>query len=202
MNSYSQYGEDIEVAKIFGDSKGLLLEIGAWSATTFSNSRLFIEQGWDAVLVEFSPMPVHSLVKEYGYNPNVKIIQAAITENEQPATEFDITEDALSTADPQLKQRWLDASVNYYGTLWVPTLSIDQLYKQFFSMGKPEYVSVDTEGTSAYLAAKLMKRYHPHVLVAEFDDGTNLLGLKVIASQTGYRIAHENDTNIIFESHA
>ncbi len=79
MNSYSQYGEDVEVTKIFGEHVGLLLEIGAWGSKDLSNSRAFIEVGWEAVLVEFSPMPVHSLVLEYGYNPKVKIIQAAVT---------------------------------------------------------------------------------------------------------------------------
>jgi len=53
--SHSQNGEDSIIAACFPpDYKGTLLEIGAWFPEEFSNSKLFIDRGWDATLVEFS----------------------------------------------------------------------------------------------------------------------------------------------------
>ncbi len=198
--SYSQYGEDDIIAKIFSDYRGTLLEIGAWGVKDFSNSRLFIERGWSAVLVEFSPMPVHSLVKEYGHNDCVKIIQAAITADDQPLIEFDVTENALSTADQNLKRRWADASVDYYGKLWVPALSVKKLLNQFFYSRRLDYASIDTEGTSVNLALALLDtQFRPRVVVVEYDDGPGLVLIKKRFDQVGYRVVYENDTNVILE---
>src|ERR1700693_122327 len=50
--SYAQSQEDDFVLNYFGDFKGTLLEIGANDGVTFSNSRLLIENGWNAHLLE------------------------------------------------------------------------------------------------------------------------------------------------------
>ncbi len=187
MNSFSQNQEDLQVAQCFHeDFKGLLVEIGAWFPIEFSNSRLLIERGWDAVLCEFSPLAVDRQVRqygclahecqvpEYGNHDRVRIIQAAITPNERHVERFHITEDALSTNDPEQVERWKNMRPDYhggfYGTLWVPTLSWDQLKDQFFPKRVPDFISVDTEGSSTELAiAILQSNWRPKVLCAEHN---------------------------------
>ena len=124
--SFSQFGEDDIVMRLFDDQPHTVLEIGSWGVRDFSNSRLFIEAGWDAVLVEFSPMPVHALVTEYGYNDRVQVIQAAITADAQHVQRFEITQDALSSNDPAVLAQWRDMASDgtvgsnrggYYGRL-------------------------------------------------------------------------------------
>lgn len=194
-DSYSQYGEDKIIAAMFGDHKGLLLEIGAWNPRDLSNSRLLIERGWEAVLVEFSPMPVHCLAMEYGYNDKITIIQAAVTANGQPITQFDITENALSTATAEIKDKWAKA-INYYSKLWVQTLSMPELLSRFFKDRQPDYVSIDTEGTSVDLAMALLEtNCRPPVLVVEFDNALARITEK--AQGAGYRVVSTNETNVI-----
>lgn len=194
-DSYSQYGEDKIIAEMFGDHKGLLLEIGAWNPRDLSNSRLLIERGWEAVLVEFSPMPVHCLAIEYGYNDKITIIQAAVTANGQPITQFDITENALSTATAEIKEKWAKV-VNFYGKLWVQTLSIPELLSRFFKDRQPDYVSIDTEGTSVDLGIALLEaNCRPPVLVVEFDNALARITEK--AQSAGYRVVSTNETNVI-----
>src|SRR5438876_1079419 len=110
MKGYSQFGEDLKVAEILGitdkTAPGTILEIGAHGPTDMSNSRAFIELGWSAVLVEFTPMPVHALVQAYGYCDRVRVIQAAITPGPEHVKCFEITENAFSTSDSKNAERW------------------------------------------------------------------------------------------------
>jgi len=210
--SYSQFGEDDIVANLFGawrtgDQSGTVLDIGAWGVKDFSNSRLFIESGWDAVLVEFSPCPVDALVREYGYNDRVQVIQAAITADEQHVQRFEITQDALSSNKPEVLNQWRDMASDgtvgsnrggYYGRLWVPTLSVMDLLNQFFGDRKPDFASVDTEGSSVEVALALMATdWRPRVVCVEYDQ--QLPYLLERAQEWQYKAVHTNSTNVILE---
>jgi len=98
---YSQQEEEKYILEaVAGIEHGRVLDIGAWNPITFSNSRALIEKGWDAILIEFSPLPVHDLLVEYGYNPKVTIIQAAMA-LERGLINPDVTDDAVSTDNPE-----------------------------------------------------------------------------------------------------
>ena len=178
---YSQHGEDKIVASWFADNTDLhekhgfgnLLEIGAYEPTEISNSRLLIEYGWDATLIEFSPTPVKDLVKAYAGNDRVRVIAAALTTCHQHVQEFNVTDDGLSSNDPVHAEKWKDFPCGYYGKLWVPSLSIQAMMDQFFPNKPLHFVSIDTEGTSVPLAIEFMRledRWKPIVLCVEHDD--------------------------------
>lgn len=193
---YSQNREDETISAQFpSDYKGLLIEIGAWEPVNFSNSRMLIERGWDAVLCEFSPMPVHKLVEAYGATSNVRIIQAAITPCDQHLREFHVTQDALSTDDAGQMERW-QGKGGYYGSLYVPTITWDTLKDQFFPKRIPDVVSVDTEGSSVPLAITILNsNWRPKVLVVEHNDRT--VELMQVARPHGYKIFEMTQENAI-----
>lgn len=199
MKYYSQFGEDVKVAELLTVNgvlpKGLILEIGAWHHTLLSNSRAFIEDGWDAVLVEMSPTAVSTLVREYGYNDRVQVIQAAITPGPEKVKQFEISEDALSTSEQGNMDVWRKIA-GYYGRLWVQSLSVDALMDQFFAGRLIDVASIDAEGTSPGVAVALMESEHrPRVLVVEFDN--KLEYLQTIARQWGYETRGVTDANLI-----
>ena len=199
MTDTSQNGEATIVAGCFPpDHKGFLVEIGAWEPVNFSNSRLFIERGWDAVLCEFSPMPVHKLLQAYDAETGdgrIKIVQAAITACDQHVREFSITEDALSTDSLEQMSRWGSAG-GYYGALWVPTLTWDKLKDQFFPKRIPDFVSVDTEGSSVELAIVIMQsNWRPKVLVVEHNGRD--IELWQVAKPLGYKMVDKTQENLI-----
>lgn len=205
MTSYSQYGEDLQVAAIFEKAPGNsadsahahhVLDIGAWGVKDLSNSRLFIEQGWKATLVEFSPGPVRELVRQYGYDARVRIIQAAITAEPDHVREFQITDDALSaTPDSETCKTWAENG-GYFGTLWVPTLTVKQLLDQFFGAESIDYVSIDTEGTSVDIAIALIRTDHkPKVICTEHDN--RIVELMAVAQENGYTSRWMNAVNVI-----
>ncbi len=201
MNSFSQNGEDTIVAACFpADHKGLCLEIGAWDAIDKSNSRLFIQSGWDAILVEFSPLAVEKLIREYGYNERVRIIQAAVTPNARHVERFHITEDALSTDSAAQVGKWKDMREGYsggfYGQLWVPTLSWDQLVAQFLADRVPDFISVDTEGSSAEMAITILQSdWRPKVLCCEHDNRDT--EIMQVAKKYKYVAVERNCENLI-----
>ena len=194
--SYSQNGEDLVVAAQFPpDYKGTLLEIGAWEPINLSNSRLLIERGWSAVLVEFSPIPVSKLVREYAKCERVKIIAAAITPGPEHVTRYQITDDALSTNDAEQLRIWKTAG-GYYGPLWVPTLSVDALLSQFFGDTVIDFASIDTEGSSPDIAIALMSTDHrPKVLCVEHNGAT--VRIMETAQKYQYKMIHMNQENMI-----
>ncbi len=196
MNSFSQAGEDLIVAKQFPASfTGNLLEIGAWDPVTFSNSRAFIDGGWSAVLCEFSPGPLQKLIAAYNRCPNVQVVGAAVTVADEHVAPFRITNDAVSTNDYLVETTWKEKG-GYYGDLWVPTLPLDRLLSQFFGDRKLDYASIDTEGTSNALAIALLKTEHrPNVLVCEHDGRD--VELMAVAQELGYVMVHKNATNVI-----
>ncbi len=201
--SYSQGGEDDIVAGCFPpDFRGNLLEVGSWEPVNFSNSRLLIECGWDATLVEFSPLAVDKLIREYPDNPKVRVIAAAITPIEAHVQRFSITEDALSApeAEGEKSTRWLNMRPGYhggfYGHLWVPTLSLDKLIQQFFGDRQIDFASIDTEGSSTEIAITLMRSdWRPKVLVVEHD--SRQVEIMAEAKRHGYKAVEINQQNMV-----
>ena len=199
--SYSQNGEDDIVAGLFPpDFKGTLLEIGAYHPTELSNSRLLIERGWSAVLVEFSPGPVKALVKEYAGVPRepiprVIVVAAAITAEAAHVEEFAVTDDALSSNDEQHLKLWAKEG-GYYGHLWVPTMSVHALLSQFFGQRPCDFASVDTEGSSVPVAIALMQSDHrPRVMCIEHN--SRQVEVMQVAQPLGYACVHMTQENMV-----
>jgi len=205
MNFYSQYGEDRIFSEHFGSRKGHLLEIGAWGPRDLSNSRHLIEQGWQATLVDFAPMPIRDLLKEYGYAEKVQVIQAALTDNRDlHFSKFEITDDALSSNDDRVRHIWREKG-GYYGFAWVPTIPVS-FFLGMFGRGF-DLISVDTEGTSTDLARTLISHgCQPEIMCVEHDG--NILNCEsgspsfndnwgIITSR--YSILKANGTNVILK---
>jgi len=202
----SQNNEDEIIAACFPpDHKGTLLEIGAWFPEEFSNSKLFIDRGWDATLVEFSPLAVDRQIKAHGYNERVKIIAAAVTAEPGHVTRFHVTEDALSTDSEAQVAGWKDLRPGYhggfYGHLWVPTISIGALLSQFFGNTPLDFASIDTEGSSTEICIALMRTDHrPKVICVEYNG--RAVEIMQVARPLGYVIVEQNQENLILRKGA
>lgn len=75
-NTYSQYGEDGILEKIFkelGIEKGLFCEFGAWDGIHLSNTYALYEQGWSGVYIEGDKKKFKELTKNIT-DPSSKLI--------------------------------------------------------------------------------------------------------------------------------
>lgn len=79
---YSQNNEEELLMDYFNCSNSNdmhLLDIGANDGSTFSNSARLIEIGWNATLLEPSPLAFEKLQKYHADNPNVKCLNYGIS---------------------------------------------------------------------------------------------------------------------------
>lgn len=196
MNLYSQYGEDRHITSIVRDCEGQrLLDIGAYHPTCFSNSRALLESGWSGVLVEPSPEPFLTLLKEYEPWKGVELINAAVVPA-HPAglIRFHATADAVSTSDEVVRERWAKAG-GYYGSYWAHTIAVGDLIAQFGANW--DFINVDTEGSSVDVFAAIIRAgCRPRCMCVEHDD--RVQESNRYASSAGYRQVLLNGTNVLY----
>lgn len=192
--SYSQYGEDRIIRGLLGDETGRLLDIGAWDPKAMSNSRCLIEAGWEAVLVEPSPIPLSNLIREYADHPKVIVVGAAIG-RKRGLESFSFTDDATTTSDEETRCKW-GPICKYYGDAYVNVMTITELVSTFGD--KFEFVNIDAEGNSCDIARHMLAKtgIRPSVLCIEHDGHVEMLTEQF--SEHGYRLVTDNGTNVIF----
>lgn len=194
MNTYSQYAEDLHAWEILGRHKvtaGRVLEIGAWNPIDKSNSRSFIEAGWEAVLIEPSPKPLADCAREYWHNERVTVIGSPVTV-EGGIIEMNLTDDALSSQ--VIQPQW--SGFGWYGKIKMLSISLQDLFIHIG--GNFEVISFDVEGQSCDLFFAMLKGgVRPRVVILEHDN--RLVELHAIAQEAGYRQAHLNGTNCVLE---
>lgn len=204
--SYSQTKdnpEDLIIYEIFARAQqhtGKLLDIGAWDPIVFSNSRLLIEHGWSAVLIEPSPTPLRNLIAAYGprftrqESQDICVVGAAVG-LQAGLVKMAITDDAVSTSRTEVETLWKDAG-QYVGHAYFPVMTIQDIFDRF--AGPFDFVNIDAEGLSVELAIQYLNmEAFPRVLCVEHDNRT--VELMQVASKRGYSAREINPTNIILE---
>jgi hypothetical protein len=191
VTSYSQYSEDVIFVPLLEKCQTKrLLDIGAWDAKTFSNSRALIEMGWSAVLFEPSPGPLRNLAREYDGIGRVRIVGAAVTVH-GGLVDLKVTDDAVSQPDNSVKQEWLETG-GFYGVVTMPSLAVADLFAQFG--GDFEFCSFDSEGTSCDLFFEMLRvGPRPRCVIVEHDN--RIVELNQYAEAAHYRQVHINGTN-------
>jgi len=181
LTDYSQSGEQAIILKALeGVQHGKFLDIGAWHPKTFSNVRALYELGWHGVMVEPSPGPMRDLLKEYGREPRITLIQAACGMN-QNLQRLIVTDDALSTTDAGLAKAWGERG-GYFGNVLVPTIPLEAILT---ALGPFDFVNIDTEGSSRALLEELLRLQEPRCICVEHDGQEQQL--RRLAKTHGYQ---------------
>ncbi len=171
--------------------KGSLLDIGAWHPTELSNSRALIELGFSATLIEPSPEPFISLVKEYGEHPNVLLICAAVT-LEPGLVKLHATADAVSTTSDAEREKWRHSG-GFYGSFLTWGLTLEEISNRF---GGFSFINYDAEGISADLFLHALELGWETTCVCVETDGR---AEEIITKATprGYHVVYGNGTNLV-----
>lgn len=159
---YSQREEEKYILEFFKDKKkGTVLEIGAFNAELFSNSRALILKGWDAVLIEASPKCYNTICSFYqrecanslDYFDNtsfllkngssVYVYNYAIAEK-NGELEFYDSEGAVATGSKQHYDIWKTYQKDFK-VINVPSLSWDT-FNSTRGFKCYDFISIDVEG--------------------------------------------------------
>ena len=212
MTDYSQGGEQEYILKALGYEVGVdgtplgvfrgerLLDIGAWNAKTFSNSRALIEMGWSAVLFEPSPGPLHGLVKEYGNNPRVEVVGLPVSVK-GGLMKIRCTDDALSSDEQNIEHFKTWEGYGFYGSLHTWAVAVWHVFDHW-SRGDGsnnfDFVSIDTEGSSVDILAEMLRLGDewPRCIVVEYDNRFDEVKDLV---KGRYRPLFYNGINIVLE---
>lgn len=200
---YSQQDEQRYILDALKDiDKGTLLDVGAWNAKTFSNSRALIEMGWKAMLVEPSPGPLNALLKEYGEQENVTIVSAlvvAMPSVVSPFRRLHVSEDGVSTTEEAEYKKWRKHA-NFVGDLYLFGVNI---YSLLLAGEHFDFVSIDTEGTSVDLLKDLMavtkasQHRQPQCICVEHNDRQDEV---YFATRGRYETIYANTENLVLKA--
>lgn len=192
IKKYSQGNEETAILAACGATGGTFWDIGAWAARDFSNTRALYELGWSGLMIEPSPGPLRNLVKDYAWDPRVRVIGAAVG-LEKSLIEMKVTDDAVSTSDTANFDKW-KGHAEFYGSVYIPVITIPEIINQF---GGAQMVSIDAEGISVDLfKAMLATGMRPRCVCLEYDD--RLAECLVAANACGYSETFCDGNNVIF----
>ena len=196
MKRYSQYDEQEHILRIFaGQPAGRFLDVGAYNPFEFSNTRALYELGWSGVMVEPAPGPMSSLVKEYGNDPRITLIQGlARMPGGADLKRMRVTDDCVSTTEEREYERWR-RQAQFLGSVLIPTFPLIDV---ILALGPFEFVNLDTEGTSADLFQHALEhlKWCPRCWCVEFDNRKH--DIELAAANAGYSAVYSNETNIVF----
>lgn len=196
--SYSQNQEDIFILNYFGDYKGTLLEIGANDGQTLSNSKLFIDNGWKALL--FEPGSVFKdLYDLHKRNDNVRIFPFGIGDKEEKVKFYQsgahipngTDKGLVSTCDFQETLRWPDVDFEEKTIELYPFSAIKE-YAPF------DFISIDAEGYDWKILQQInLEAVSCKALCIEWNSDPKLLELFTDYCN-GFTLAVKNAENLIF----
>lgn len=203
MNSYSQNSEDLFILNYFGNHKGTLCEIGANDGVTLSNSKLLIEHGWSAHLVE-PGMVCDRIKRMYADNENVTTHYLAIGDKNTTMILAESGEHVIGGNDqglvsslmPSETERWRDKGVEFMDT--EVNVYDWKTFKDSIGGIPFDFISIDAEGYDSIILQQIDLTLTSCVCI-EWNGDYSLMDVFVkYCSRFGLRLVHTNNENLIF----
>lgn len=206
MKTYSQNQEDIFISKYFGDFKGRLLDIGANDGVTLSNSRLFIERGWVADLVEPDKKAYSKLLDLYYNNSNVNLCNVAISDK-TGVSKFYSSGTHLGKGDTSLlsslskdeTKRWRN---EVFKEIEVRTETVSEFLGNTAIHNPYDFISIDAEGYDLIIFNQIYKEgllEYCKCLCVEHNGSAGVKNeINAVMKKKGFRLGEENGENFIF----
>ena len=205
---YGQNREDeiinnLIISKYGADFKGAILDLGANDGVTLSNSRFFIENGWNGVLVEagqktYQKLMTNSILKTIAINCAIGTQDGLLTfyESNKLLDNNDIG--LVSSLMSDETQRWRNAGVEYEEYVvecftWGSFVNKFHLKSQNFDI-----ISIDIEGMDYDVLIQMnLEELGCKVLCVEFN-GKDIQKYIDYATKFGMVLSHQNPENLIF----
>jgi len=188
---YSQSNEEQFILEHFAGKQGRFIDVGAYDGKTFSNTFALSELGWEGICIEPSPQSFVDLMRNYKGNPNVRLVNAAMSYRETGLIEFaDSGGDAVSTTNVNHEKKW--SSQVAFQHIYVNTVTIREIMRLFGEHF--DFISLDVEGTNIDILKTLpLDLIQPSLICIEHE----LRFAEIFEHCKGYREIHRNGENII-----
>jgi FkbM family methyltransferase len=205
---YGQNKEDeiinnLIVSKYGAEFKGTFLDLGANDGITLSNSRYFIENGWNGVLVEAGKQPYERLMKSI--LPKTIAINCAIGTQDGYLTFYEsnnlINPDDIGLVSSLVADetiRWRNAGVGY--TEYKVECYNWESFRNKFHLKNQNFdiISIDIEGLDYDVLSQMnLEELGCKVLCIEFN-GKDMNKYVEYANKFGMVLQSQNPENLIF----
>ena len=199
--SYSQNNEEEIIQSALtrlNVETGNFLDLGAHDGKWLSNTYRLSLEGWRGVCVEASPYVFPKLVATHRQNPNIKLVNAAVsTSKEGGLVEwFDSVGDGISTTSTEHKKKWEISPNVKFQPFWISTIPLRTVFAQFGT----DYtvINIDVESTNLDIFMDLP--WHAFtaatkVICVEHDNHIGAMALH--AEQFGFKAIATNGENLI-----
>lgn len=165
--SYSQEGEDLVLARIFGaHALGVYVDVGAHHPLRFSNTHRFYLQGWRGVNIEPNP----DLYEAFRHaRPGDINLTCGVSDSYGTLTYYMFDEPALNSFDPELSESRQGGAYKIVETRLLDVVPLSAILNQCLQPGTPiHFLSVDVEGLDLQvLQSNDWERHRPLCVVAE-----------------------------------
>lgn len=197
--AYSQSDEERVIVSALENAdikQGRFLDIGAYDGKAFSNTLRLVELGWGGVCIEPSPSVFPALLKLHAENPNIELVNAAVSAGGPGLIPFfDSGGDAISSTSVEHVRKWTQGYSVNYKKFFVYTLPLEVLFSHFGHAF--EFINLDVESTNMeiFQALPFQKLTKTRLICVEYDhQASQMLS---IASAFGFRQIHLNGENLI-----
>lgn len=193
-SSHSQLFQDTFVDFIFRKEKNKkFLEFGATNGVELSNTfMLETERGWQGVLAEPDPQWHSALLKN---RPNAKIISDCIYSQSGEKMRFISSSTGVLSS---LKNHAHDDAngpmhgnseerLRNYKEIDVMTISLNDVFEEYFNGESIDYMSVDTEGSEYEILSNFdFQKYQPSIVTVEHNYTDSQVKLDKLFANNGY----------------
>lgn len=198
LGSYSQYGEDIILAKILKVKKnGFYIDIGAHHPTDLNNTQYFYNRGFRGINIEPNP----ELIEEfYVQRPEDINLNVGVAPNEGEMEFYLVEASTLSTFNKEAAHQSCEIyKTKIKGQITVKTTSLKKIIEEHANSKVIDFISVDAEGYDlAVLQSNDWQKHRPTLVMVEINqDMDNILKFM---SENNYEVLYNNATNCIFKN--
>ncbi len=192
-NSYSQSGEDLMLAEIFGEHCGTIVDVGAHDGVYLSNSYLLELLGWNCILIEPNPQLFERILT----NRHARAYRCAATSADGEVA-FHISPDADAFSTLELtdeNSRKFEKMHARVEQKVVHGRRLDSILEES-GVSAVDVVSIDVEGhESAVFSGFTVPRWKPRVFIVEGNTTRETFAISRLLAAHGYVRFHRSGVN-------
>ncbi|MET0252113.1 MAG: FkbM family methyltransferase [Novosphingobium sp.] len=200
--SWSQEGEDMLLARFFGEQRqGFYVDIGAHHPYRYSNTQLFYERGWRGINIDAMPGSMRAFRRYRRRDINLEMGVGAVAGT---SPFFVFNEPLLSTFDEPTARERDKPPFRIERVIEVPVRPLARILDEHLPGGTAiDLLSVDVEGRDEeVLGSNDWERYRPRAVLAEAfgeaAEDVDKLPLATLLGGLGYRFFAKTVNTFLF----
>lgn len=168
--SYGFTGEDRILESLIKPritEPGFFVDVGCNHPIFLSNTYLFYRRGWRGVCVDAN----EKLIRRYKYyRPKDHAVCALVSDTKETRTFYHLTNDVLSTTEPEFLKSYTDQGQKFYTTAMEP-VSLTTILDNARAPQHIDLLSIDTEEHDFHVLKSLdLTRYTPSIIIIEVEN--------------------------------